>query len=130
MSHWLDDVFNNSVRNNFISNGINTFTCTPNCSFPWNFKSNRHYEYHIPLELEIKKVIFNGPATIVLWNDGTKTVVKCSKNEEFDPEKGVAMAVWKKFLPEQYGRKAERMIAKARVKKLLGKLLKDADAKK
>lgn len=46
---------------------------------------------------EIKKVIFNNPATIVLWEDGTKTVVKC-ENEEFDPEKGLAMAITKKVL--------------------------------
>lgn len=46
---------------------------------------------------EIKKVIFNNPATIVFWSDGTKTVVKC-ENEEFDQEKGIAMAVAKKFL--------------------------------
>lgn len=45
----------------------------------------------------IKKVIFNPPATIVLWNDGTKTVVKCT-DEEFDPEKGLAMAISKKLL--------------------------------
>ena len=32
----------------------------------------------------IKKVIFSNPATIVLWNDGTKTVVKCGENETFD----------------------------------------------
>lgn len=92
----------------------------------------------------IKKVIFNNPATIVLWNDGTKTVVKAQPiktvnmtreishkldaNEvvkfielksgqmyttnyrpeidsfiidvydEFDPEKGLAMAIAKKAL--------------------------------
>lgn len=45
----------------------------------------------------IKKVIFNGPATIVFWNDGTKTVVKCC-GEAFDPEKGLAMAIAKKAL--------------------------------
>ena len=44
----------------------------------------------------IKKVIFNDPATIVLWGDGTKTVVKCE--EEYDPEKGLAMAIAKHFL--------------------------------
>lgn len=33
-------------------------------------------------------VIFNGPATIVFWNDGTKTVVKCSDGDEYDPESG------------------------------------------
>jgi len=61
----------------------------------------------------IDRVIFNNPATIVIWNDGTKTVVK-AYNEEFDKEKGLAMAiikflsankgnfnnVFKKFIPE------------------------------
>ena len=46
---------------------------------------------------EIKDVIFNGPATIVFWSDGTKTVVRC-ENEDFDKEKGLAMAICKKFL--------------------------------
>lgn len=43
----------------------------------------------------IKKVIFNGPATIVIWYDGTKTVVKCSDMDIYDPEKGLAMAICK-----------------------------------
>lgn len=46
----------------------------------------------------IKKVIFNNPATIVIWGDGSKTVVKCQKGETFDPEKGLAMAISKKML--------------------------------
>ncbi len=45
----------------------------------------------------IKKVIFNDPATIVLWSDGTKTVVKCNPEDKFDPEKGLAMACMKKL---------------------------------
>ena len=45
----------------------------------------------------IKKVIFNDPATIVFWSDGSKTVVKCGGNDTFDPEKGLAMAISKKF---------------------------------
>lgn len=44
----------------------------------------------------IKKVIFNDPATIVFWKDGTKTVVKCMKGETFDPEKGILVAMYKK----------------------------------
>lgn len=47
-------------------------------------------------EDSIRKVIFNSPATIVFWEDGSKTVVK-AVNEPFDPEKGLAMAVCKKF---------------------------------
>lgn len=45
---------------------------------------------------EVKKVIFNDPATIVYWKDGTKTVVKCQDGDDFDPEKGFAMAFLKK----------------------------------
>ena len=47
--------------------------------------------------LVIKKVIFNDPATIVLWSDGSKTVVKCQDGDAFDPEKGLAMAFVKKI---------------------------------
>lgn len=46
----------------------------------------------------IKDVIFNDPATIVLWADGTKTVVKCNGEQVFDPEKGLAMAIVKKYM--------------------------------
>lgn len=45
-----------------------------------------------------QKVIFNPPATIVFWEDGSKTVVKCGENDIFDPEKGLAMAISKKVL--------------------------------
>lgn len=51
-----------------------------------------------PLIPGIKKVIFNDPATIVLWEDNTKTIVKCGEDEIFDPEKGLAMAISKKAL--------------------------------
>ena len=45
----------------------------------------------------IKNVIFSGPATIVLWSDGDKTIVKKSDCEaELDKEKGLAMAIIKK----------------------------------
>lgn len=47
---------------------------------------------------DIDDVIFSGPATVVKWKDGTKTVVKCAKNDNFDPEKGLAMAIAKKAL--------------------------------
>ena len=45
----------------------------------------------------VKNIIFNGPATIVMWTDGTKTVVKCHE-EDFDKEKGLAMAICKKVM--------------------------------
>ena len=50
------------------------------------------------LKPKIKNVIFNDPATIVFWTDGTRTVVKTQDGEIFDPEKGLAMAISKKAL--------------------------------
>lgn len=46
---------------------------------------------------EIKKVIFNPPATIVFWMDGTKTVVKCKEGEEFSEWAGIALCLAKKL---------------------------------
>ena len=57
-------------------------------------------EEHLSYKKEkatIKNVIFSGPATIVLWSDGDKTIVKKSDCEaELDKEKGLAMAIIKK----------------------------------
>lgn len=50
----------------------------------------------------IKNVIFNDPATIVFWEDGTKTVVQTREDDNFDPEKGLAMAISKKMLGNKY----------------------------
>ena len=47
--------------------------------------------------VSIRKVVFNDPATIVLWSDGTKTVVKCGPEDTYDMEKGLAMAIVKKM---------------------------------
>ena len=61
--------------------------------------STRKVEYNAMWKrTKIKNVIFNDPATIVFWSDGTKTVVKCGENDIYDPEKGLAMAVAKKYL--------------------------------
>lgn len=42
------------------------------------------------------RVIYNDPATIAFWSDGTKTIVKAQPGDIFDPEKGLAMAIVKK----------------------------------
>lgn len=45
---------------------------------------------------EIKDVIFNDPATIVFWADGSKTIVKCQNGDTYSKETGLAMAIAKK----------------------------------
>lgn len=76
---------------------------------------------------EIKEVIFNEPATIVFWKDGTKTVVKCGKGEKFDPEKGVAIALAKKML---YSKDYSRVIASSDEWKKTKEAKKKTEAKK
>lgn len=63
---------------------------------------------------KVKKVIFNYPATIILWDDGTKTVVRCGDDEKFDPEKGIAMCLLKKMLGNtgDYNNYIRHLIAK------------------
>ena len=57
-------------------------------------------ELRVDIPGMIDRVIFNDPATIILWKDGSKTVVKRSEDDIWDPEKGFCMAVIKKL----YGR--------------------------
>lgn len=54
---------------------------------------------------EIKDIKVNGPATIVFWADGTKTVVKRFPTETQDVEKAVAMCFMKKALGSRSMRK-------------------------
>lgn len=58
----------------------------------------RNMTIPIPTVPKIRKVIFSNPATIILWADGSKTVVICSERDTYDPEKGMAMAISRKAL--------------------------------
>ena len=47
---------------------------------------------------DIKKVYFKDPVTVVLWEDGTKTIVRRDERDTYDAEKALAMAFAKKAL--------------------------------
>ena len=47
---------------------------------------------------KMKKVIFSGPATTIIWKDGTKTTVKCQKEDVWSDEVGIAMCCLKRVL--------------------------------
>lgn len=56
------------------------------------------YRKLLPKQIpQIKNVIFNDPATIIFWMDGSKTVVKCMQGYEFDAYTGFMAAVCKKL---------------------------------
>jgi hypothetical protein len=48
--------------------------------------------------MTIKQVYFNKPVTVVLWADGTKTIVKCQEGDTYSKETGLAVAIAKKAL--------------------------------
>lgn len=60
----------------------------------------------------IKRVIFNDPATIVLWEDGTKTVVKCMEGDTYSEEIGLAMCICKKALGDKFHRTFSKWVFK------------------
>ena len=70
----------------------------------------------IPGLPEIERVIYNGPATVVLWADDSKTVVKCSAVDTYSPEVGLQTAILTRMLGrsglrklyKEYGRKEEK----------------------
>ena len=63
-----------------------------------NIHNDLTYKMYIRPHFRIKKVIFNNPATIVYWEDGTKTVVKCGKDDTYSEETGLALCFMKKAL--------------------------------
>ena len=71
--------------------------CGCGCGFGGNGFIAEYDKMIFKKKSTIENVIFNDPATIVFWADGTKTVVKCGEDDIWDPEKGLAMAVTKKF---------------------------------
>ena len=62
-------------------------------------------ERYVP---EIHRVIYSPPATIIIWADKTKTVVKCSDGDEYSRTTGLALCILKKV----YGPKRYREILK------------------
>ena len=77
-----------------------TITGTSYPPISWSLSNTISYDNCIlfnTANFEIKKVIFNDPATIILWQDGTKTVVKVKPGEKFDRWTGFAMACMKKL---------------------------------
>lgn len=96
----IDTIIDNFKKNNSFYY-IDTDMMTKN--FAHNIRKDENTMK--PAMNPIEKVIFNGPATIVFWKDGTKTVVKYQDVDKADPEKGLAMAIAKHYLCDICGLK-------------------------
>ena len=66
--------------------------------------------------LAVKKAIINDHQLIVLWNDGTKTITTCAKDDDFDAYVGIQSAFLKKiFGSETIHAKMERAMKKIEI---------------
>lgn len=111
----LSEAYKNQCKLNFMTYGGVPYDKLPNDPVNYTMADVRNTlellswyqngrEISFPL---VEKIIFNNPATIVIWADGTKTVVKCQKNkngkyEKYDKEKGLALCYMKKALGNKY----------------------------
>lgn len=84
------------------SEDINYIHHLYSCGLPCKFIIDSYRGKTTQQELKIERVIFNNPATIVFWNDGTKTVVKCDEKDIFSEETGLAMACTKKLFGNNF----------------------------
>lgn len=51
----------------------------------------------VPVPYQPRRIFFDPPATVVFWEDDTKTVVRCTKDDEFNPYYGFVCALGKKM---------------------------------
>lgn len=82
--------------------------------------TTQHFIASIPTT--IQRVIFDGPATVVIWCDGSKTIVKCSVDDTFDPEKGLAMAICKKILGRNFKATFKKWLPEEKVENISNKV--------
>lgn len=53
-------------------------------------------------KIYIKEVIYNDPAVIVFWSDGTKTTSKRDPLDGWDTEKGLLVCILKKLVNSEF----------------------------
>lgn len=91
-----------------VNKAVDAYSCESVITIrvPYAISFNEEIEetkiYKIP---EVREILYNGLATIVFWEDNTKTVVKMQPDEAYyDPDKAFAMAVCKKLFGNKFNR--------------------------
>lgn len=75
MKRALERVYRYSISPDHIKSGVRT----------------ERTSYQVP-----EKVIYNDPATVAFWSDGSKTVVKAHEDDHYDERFGLLMALLRK----------------------------------
>ena len=73
----------------------------------WSDKNLIRNKYYIVP----KEIIFQDEkTTIINWTDGTKTIVKCSDDDVFSQEAGIALCYMKKFFTDNDSERFHRLL--------------------
>ena len=100
MGALLDQEIEGTVRSDY--DKVFVYKELLNNMYGFSTSEKRETRYHIP---EVRKVLYNGSATIVFWEDNTKTVVKMQPDEDhYDADKAFAMAVCKKLFGNTFNK--------------------------
>ena len=75
---------------------IKDFTATAGAKFSGSFNIYNDKNKSVDT-VYITKVIYNNPATIVFWSDGTKTTSKALKGDKYSEENGLIYCIIKKL---------------------------------
>lgn len=67
--------------------------------FCYRYDKGGILEHLIP---SIAKLIYNDPATIIIFDDGTKSVVKCQEGDLYSKERGFVFALLKRIYGPEY----------------------------
>ena len=88
--------WNNYVATGIVSN-FQDKASTPKFGGEFNMQMNKDGSVRVG-KYWITRVIHNNPATIVFWNDGTKTVARTQNGDPYDPTAGLLVCVMKKMV--------------------------------
>ena len=85
------------MLNNSILGATDNKAYVPKFGGEFNMKTNKDGGVKVG-KYWITRVIHNNPATIVFWNDGTKTVARTQNGDPYDPTAGLLVCVMKKMV--------------------------------
>lgn len=86
------------VTNFEVLDGVNHFDwcIEPKITIEGYIKAGNDKDFVPPFDQKITRIIYNGPCTIVFWNDDAKTVVKRSEDDKPDRKVALIYAIAKK----------------------------------
>ena len=106
-----------TYSNKSSSSGYKTITLTNT-----GINTGINFNFSPPAPIKVKKVIYNNPATIVYFTDGSKTVVKACEDDRFDEQIGLLMCIAKRFLGDDFHRVLKENVPNYEKKKVMIKI--------